>query len=300
MRRRNSTSDVHERELERAFKHGVANAQSAINARLKGDREGAMFFFREAVRDLGMMHAHISSLPGMERQRHDPAYEKLSRLINQAEYALSQNPRRGRRNAPCPPCPELVTRLYFGDEPTLPGNPKRPSGSFMKRCQTGVKKARSAYDPGAVCAAQWKRMSAAQKRAWDAKKNSFGVGSRVSAINIRDGQNGRPVRGVFTVLRKYSDGSVLIRSSDGREFRVPTTNLRLAQNTLAPGRSVPVEAITYLDKKTDDDKVYPYEHKFEGKAKPKLHYDGKNLKLKRAGSRYRVNKDLDGDYWIEG
>jgi hypothetical protein len=51
------------------------------------------------------------------------------------------------------------------------GNPRRPTREFMRRCAAGVGKG---YDPGAVCAAAWKKMGAAAKRKWLARENPSG------------------------------------------------------------------------------------------------------------------------------
>lgn len=126
---------------------------------------------------------------------------------------------------------------------------------------------------------------------------ALSVGSRVTAVNVRNA-SGRVVNGVFSVTKVFPNGDRQVRNSGGLTYRLPTSNLRNARNALAPGRSVPVAAVTYIDKKKGDKKPVPYEHEFEGSKKPRLHFDGRNLNMKRAGSRYSVQRDSAGDYWI--
>jgi hypothetical protein len=59
---------------------------------------------------------------------------------------------------------EIARLLKFA----MASNPGRPTREFMKRCTKGVGKG---YDPGAVCAATWHKMSPAQKRKWLAREN---------------------------------------------------------------------------------------------------------------------------------
>jgi hypothetical protein len=43
-------------------------------------------------------------------------------------------------------------------------NPRRPPKAWFNRCVRGVKRSGGAYDPKAVCGAQWQRKSEAEKR----------------------------------------------------------------------------------------------------------------------------------------
>ena len=47
----------------------------------------------------------------------------------------------------------------------LETNPRRPPRDWFRDCVAGVEAGGSAYDPQAVCGAQWQRLSASQKRA---------------------------------------------------------------------------------------------------------------------------------------
>src|SRR6266545_356273 len=46
----------------------------------------------------------------------------------------------------------------------LQENPGRPPKAWFHRCETAVKRRGGAYDPKAVCGAQWQRKSESEKR----------------------------------------------------------------------------------------------------------------------------------------
>ncbi len=50
-------------------------------------------------------------------------------------------------------------------EQEMESNPRRPPRQWFRDCVAGVEAGGSAYDPQAVCGAQWQRLSASQKRA---------------------------------------------------------------------------------------------------------------------------------------
>lgn len=182
--------------------------------------------------------------------------------------------------------------------------PRRPTRQFMQRCEPKVARSR-VQDPAAVCAAAWQRMNVSQKRAWiarEVKRNSIPgvapvrvnrapsirVGSRVTVSNFP---------GVFTVTRVLQNGRLHLRRSDGARVNAPMSGVRAAKNPMTPTnpRGVELHAVTYKEQKRGDKSPKLYEHEFEGRTKPKLAYDGRNLKIKRAGSRYSVK-----DGWIHG
>jgi hypothetical protein len=172
-----------------------------------------------------------------------------------------------------------------------PHNPGRPSRSFMKACTPKVARTR-ARDPKAVCASQYRKLSLSQKRAWE---NPIRVGSRVTLVHVRNWKTGRPVTGVFTVVKQFSDGEIQVRNSGGTTYRIPPTHVRMAKNALTPGGNVKLHAVTYKERKKGDGRPELYEHVFgeEGGKKPRLAFDGRDLDIKRAGSRYTVK-----DGWI--
>ena len=58
--------------------------------------------------------------------------------------------------------------LAAADAAATTENPRRPTREFMARCRKGVK---AGYDPGAVCASTWHKMSPAARRKWLAREN---------------------------------------------------------------------------------------------------------------------------------
>jgi hypothetical protein len=110
----------------------------------------------------------------------------------------------------------------------------------------------------------------------------FRVGMPVT-VNTRPAQ-----RGVFTITKLLPKGRVHVRRQDGLVLNAPTDCLRL----LNPW-PVELEAVVYREAKGSGKRA-SYEHTFEGK-RPRLTWDGKNLRIARSGSRYRV----DGG-WIHG
>jgi len=172
-----------------------------------------------------------------------------------------------------------------------PRNPGRPSRAFMKACTPKVARTR-ARDPRAVCASQYRKLAPTQKRAWE---NPIRVGSRVTLVHVRNWRTGRQVTGVFTVVKRYPSGEIEVKNSAGTRYQIPDTHVRLAKNALTPGGNVELHAVTYKEKKKGDDRPELYEHVFgeEGGRKPRLAFDGRDLDIKRAGSRYTVK-----DGWI--
>lgn len=63
---------------------------------------------------------------------------------------------------------KIVSRGLCGAKMVTTANPRRPTKAFMAGCMKGVG---PGYDPGAVCASTWYKMSAAAKRKWMAREN---------------------------------------------------------------------------------------------------------------------------------
>lgn len=55
-------------------------------------------------------------------------------------------------------------RAYYEKLAMIEKNPRRPPKAWFDRCVRGVKAGGSAYDPQAVCGAQWQKMSDSQRR----------------------------------------------------------------------------------------------------------------------------------------
>lgn len=181
-------------------------------------------------------------------------------------------------------------------------NPRRPTRQFMQRYETAVSRTR-VQDPAAVCAAAWQRMTLAQRKAWvarEVKRNSIpGLAPvrRESAIRVGSRVTVQGFPGVFTVMRVLQNGRLHARRSDGAKVNAPLSGVRAARNPMEPtsAHGVELHAVTYKEQKRGDKSPKLYEHEFEGRAKPRLRYDGRDLKIKRAGSRYTVK-----DGWIHG
>jgi hypothetical protein len=153
----------------------------------------------------------------------------------------------------------------------------------MRRCARKVSKTR-VRDPRAVCAAQWMRMSPAMKRAWLSlvqhkarQSNPIAVGSRVT-LDLRPA---RP--GVYTVSKVLPGGRLHVRNAHGLVLNVPRSAVRSAGNPWP----VELHSVAYKEQKAGDKRPEIWEHVFEGE-KPRLAYDGKNLRIVRAGSQYYV------------
>lgn len=116
------------------------------------------------------------------------------------------------------------------------------------------------------------------------RASGLALGERVT-VNLKPA-----VAGVFAVSKILRGGRYHVRRSDGLELNVPATALRSAANPWP----VELHSVTYRERKGGDGRAELYEHEFEG-TRPRLAFDGRNLKIARAGSRYTVRKG-----WIHG
>jgi hypothetical protein len=132
------------------------------------------------------------------------------------------------------------------------------------------------------------------------RTRAMGIGSRVTVSGQIRMSRGRPIAGVFTIIDRLPSGHWVIKASDGLKMAILPQYIRSAKNSLEPGGSVELHSVIYKDRKSDDKKPELYEHEFgeRGGKKPRLQFDGRNLKIKRAGAKYSVKKDGSGDSWI--
>lgn len=114
-------------------------------------------------------------------------------------------------------------------------------------------------------------------------------GTRVS-VNVRDPRTGRAIGGVWQVAR-IGHGRAIVRSARGQFLNVPLDSLRSVKNPWP----VELHSVVYKERKPGDKRPHLYEHQFgeEGGPKPRLVWDGRNLKIK--GGRARVRGG-----WIHG